>query len=139
MDPRVRRTRVREVLFGGARKPHRSIPRIPLPEREWEKPPGAGKRRGWDLVRFALFGENGPHLKRPIKDIMDDEKVKGADDSSSSGEESAPAEDENNEKKPATVGFVHVRLVPSFTQSHAYILHTHTHMHARGSHTYTRT
>ena len=114
----MRRTRVREVLFGGVRKPHRSLPRIPLHEREWEKPPGAGKRRGWDLVRFALFGENGPHLNRPIKDIMDDEKVKGADDSSSSGEESesAPAEDENNEKKPAKVGFVHVRLVPLFTQ-----------------------
>ena len=132
------------MLFGGARKPHRSIPRIPLPEREWEKPPGAGNHRGWDLVRFALFGENGPHLKRPIKNIVDDEKVKGADDSSSSGEESesAPAEDENNEKKPAKVGFVHVRLVPSFTQSHAYCTHTyytHTHMHARDAQTYTHT
>ena len=59
----VRRRRVREALSGGRRPAYRSMPRVPLGEREWERPEGAGSRRGWELVRFAVFGEAGAHLR----------------------------------------------------------------------------
>ena len=103
IDPRVRRKRVRDVLFGGERKPYRSIPRRPLIEREWDKPPGAGDRKGWDLVRFALFGEDGPHLKRPGKiPVLPQETEKGSEDESEVDEE----EGETPEAQPVRAGFV---------------------------------
>jgi hypothetical protein len=99
---------VRDVLFGGVRKPYREIPRCPLHERVWDKPTGAGNRKGWDLVRFALFGEDGPHLKRPekIQEVVE-QKEKASEDSSESEEEK---EDFEETLQPVRAGFVQVRL-----------------------------
>lgn len=112
LDPRVRRKRVRDVLFGGARKPYRSLKRGPLNEREWDKPPGAGDRKGWKLVQFALFGENGPHLKRPDKKPVEVKKEKGSDEESSSEEEEGEDDEARGAElvEPVRAGFVQVRL-----------------------------
>ena len=40
-------------------------------------------RRGWELVRFALFGEEGPHLKRPEKVMAKQVKEEGSEEESS--------------------------------------------------------
>ena len=184
LDPRVRRKRVRDVLFGGVREPYRSLPRGPLHEREWKKPPGHDKglsglkwvrigpvrpsvgrelfnekltkaltektqftaeewqeikygfkdtrsdmfvlcsdhfivsdaafwkpedRRGWELVRFALFGEEGPHLKRPEKVMAKQVKEEGSEEESSeeSSEEDEEGEDGGEvDAQPVRAGFV---------------------------------
>lgn len=110
LDPRVRRKRVRDVLFGGTRKPYRSLPRGPLNERNWEKPPGAGDRKGWKLVQFALFGEDGPHLKRPDKTPVEVKQEKGSSEESSSEEEEGDDEDAGGAEvvEPVRAGFVQV-------------------------------
>jgi Leucine-rich repeat (LRR) protein len=62
VNPEVRRNRVRLVLSGGKRPRWRTIGNVALDELRYERPEGAEGRRGWDLVRFALFGEDGPRL-----------------------------------------------------------------------------
>eukprot|EP00960_Hanusia_phi_P073101 767945-Hanusia_phi.AAC.6 len=62
IDPAIRRNRIRDVLNGIRPYSYREISKVPLQEREYSKPQGSGTRRSWELVRFALFGDEGPRI-----------------------------------------------------------------------------
>jgi hypothetical protein len=102
MNKRVRKQHVRDVLFGGPRAPYREHEQVALTDREYAKPEGAGDRRGWELVRFALFGADGPRLniKVPAK-VKEEEEAKMSDGSSDEGEEEIVVKPQ---KKPGFVG-----------------------------------
>ena len=56
----LRRQQIRLLLGGGERTSYRARERLPVADATCgSRPPGAGDRRGWALVRFAIFGEQG--------------------------------------------------------------------------------
>uniref|UniRef100_A0A6U6BRA6 Disease resistance R13L4/SHOC-2-like LRR domain-containing protein n=2 Tax=Guillardia theta TaxID=55529 RepID=A0A6U6BRA6_GUITH len=63
IDPAIRRNRIHNILNGIRLSSYREISKIPLDQREYSKPQGSGTKKRWDLVRFALFGNDGPRIK----------------------------------------------------------------------------
>ena len=105
INPAIRRRRIRNVLYGGTVRGYRSVPQIPFEQREFEKPADAGDRRGWDLVRFALFGAAGPHLrpKQPEQTAEVAVTVAGPTGEAAADDD---GEEDAEEKPPPRVGFV---------------------------------
>ena len=81
MAKQIRRNRIHNILNGIRPSSYREISKIPLDQREYSKPQGdftvhfnhflclvicwqgSGTKKRWDLVRFALFGNDGPRIK----------------------------------------------------------------------------
>jgi len=101
MNKRVRKQHVRDVLFGGPRAPYREHEQVALADREYAKPEGAGDRRGWELVRFALFGAEGARLNVKVPAKVKEEEAKMSDGSSDEEEEEVVVKPQ---KKPGFVG-----------------------------------
>ncbi len=110
INPAVRRKRIRNILYGGGHAGnYRATPQVPFELREFAKPAAAGDRRGWDLVRFALFGPAGPHLNAkpppPVQPPAED-PVAPAAGAKEAGAADGDEEDDGEEAGPVRVGFV---------------------------------
>ena len=91
-NARSRKQHVRDVLFGGVRPPYRDLERTAAEDREYKKPEGAEDIHGWALVRYALFGKNGPRLNVAIpKKVEDKPKEESSDSDDESDVVAAPA------------------------------------------------
>ena len=63
----LRRQQIQLLLNGGERTSYRIRERLPGADAAGgSRPPGAGDRRGWALVRFVVFGEQGHHEHRNV-------------------------------------------------------------------------
>lgn len=80
-DKQLRQQHIVATLSGGPRPCYRSTERLPPSQVVGQRPAGAGDRRGWPLVRFAIFGDDSPSVK--AGDLGDDdEHVVDEEDSS---------------------------------------------------------
>jgi hypothetical protein len=63
----LHRQQIQLLLNGGERTSYRIRERLPGADAAGgSRPPGAGDRRGWALVRFVVFGEQGHHVHRDV-------------------------------------------------------------------------
>lgn len=63
----LRRLQIHLLLNGGEKTSYRIRERLPLADTTGgSRPPGAGDRHGWALVRFVVFGEQGHDVDRDV-------------------------------------------------------------------------
>ena len=63
----LRRQQIQLLLNGGERTSYRIRERLPADAAGGSRPPGAGDRHGWALVRFVVFGEQDHDVHRHVR------------------------------------------------------------------------